>query len=71
MASFDPTADAVLARYEAKLNQAGYLIFEFEGRWYFNEIGATDDLCDGPYDTRAEVLHSACRSLRLLDDHAA
>ena len=59
--------EAVLTSYETKLNDAGYLIFEYNGEWYYNEIDATDDLCDGPYDSRAEVLLSACRNLRLID----
>lgn len=61
------TPDSVLATYEASLNQAGYVIFKYDGKWYYNEIEATDDLCDGPYNSRAEVLLSACRSLHLLD----
>jgi hypothetical protein len=60
-------ADSVLASYEAKLNQAGYLIFKYDSKWYYNEIEATDDLCDGPYSSRGEVLLSACRTLRLID----
>jgi hypothetical protein len=64
---FEQLSEATLAGYEAKLNQAGYLIFEYEGDWYYNEIGAGDELCDGPYSSRAEVLYLSCKNLHLID----
>jgi hypothetical protein len=64
---FEQIPQTVLAGYEAKMTEAGYLIFEYEGDWYYNEIGAGDELCDGPYSSRAEVLYLACKNLHLID----
>jgi hypothetical protein len=65
--SFHALPEKALARYEAKLKQAGYAVFEHDGDWYYNEIDAGDEFSDGPYGSRAEVLESACRNLRLLE----
>lgn len=59
--------DELLAVYEAKLKTAGYYAFEYAGDWYYNEIDAGDEFCDGPYASRAEVLYTACHNLRLID----
>ncbi len=59
--------ETILADYEARLKAAGYYVFEHDGDWYYNEIDAGDEFSDGPYDTRAEVLHSAVHNLRLAD----
>jgi len=67
MSSFRSLPESALAAYEAKLRQAGYVVFDHEGDWYYNEIGAGDEFSDGPYETKADVLYSACRNLRLLD----
>jgi hypothetical protein len=71
MTNFDMVPDtlpeALLAVYEAKLNAAGYYAFEYSGDWYYNEVDAGDEFCDGPYATRAEVLYTACHNLRLVE----
>lgn len=68
MSPFDSIPETTLADYEGRLKQAGYLIFEHAGDWYYNEIGAGDELSDGPYTSRAEVLHAACKNLHLVAD---
>lgn len=65
--SFQSLPETALAGYEAKLKKAGYLVFEHEGDWYYNETDAGDEFSDGPYASRAEVLEAACRNLRLLE----
>ncbi len=62
--------DELLAVYEAKLKAAGYYAFEHDGEWYYNELGAGDEFCDGPYDSRAHVLYEACHNLRLVEGAA-
>jgi hypothetical protein len=64
---YETIPEAVLADYEARMTAAGYLIFEYEGDWYYNEIGAGDEDCDGPYSSRGEVLFLACKNLHLVD----
>ena len=64
--SFQALTDAALATYETKLKDAGYVIFDHDGDWYYNEIGAGDEFSDGPYDSRAEVLYAACCNLHLI-----
>lgn len=59
--------EPMLADYEAKLKAAGYYVFEHEGDWYYNEIDAGDEFCDGPYASRAEVLYTAVHNLRLVE----
>jgi hypothetical protein len=65
--SFHNLSQKALSGYESKLKQAGYVVFEHDGDWYYNEIDAGDEFSDGPYGSRAEVLESACRNLRLLE----
>jgi len=62
----DKLPETILADYEAKLKAAGYYVFEHDGAWYYNEIDAGDEFSDGPYDSRAEVLHSAVYNLHLV-----
>ncbi len=71
--SIDTIPESTLAIYEKKLNDAGYFIFSYDGSWYYNEVDAGDEDCDGPYTSRAEVLVLACQNLRLIDraPHAA
>ena len=65
--SFQSLSDSALATFEAKLKAAGYVVFDHEGDWYYNEIGAGDEFSDGPYESRAEVVYAACRNLRLIE----
>jgi hypothetical protein len=63
----DKLPETMLADYEAKLKDAGYYAFEYSGDWYYNEINAGDEFCDGPYASRAEVLYTAVHNLHLVD----
>jgi hypothetical protein len=68
--TFDSIPEPILTGYEEKLKNAGYVVFEHEGDWYYNAIGEGDEFSDGPYSSRAEVLVEACRNLRLINTTA-